>query len=203
MAKSGDSASPSSPPSPPGTTSGTLPIVPARPLPAPGAMVRSRALSRSEMTAVPSGRKTVDHGSCSSASICSATVGRSTPVRVPAGVAPARPGVAVPPLGGGAVPAGTSVPPAVQPLSMIATAAARPTQPRAPADRPRNVGGAGAGFSCFPAPCRWLRHSWSGPVRRFPVSRATGYCRVRRGGRKPAASACAADRNQTSARVSS
>ena len=75
MAKSGDNASPNSPPSPSGTTSGTFPREPARPPPEPGPTVLSRALSRSEMTAVPSGRKTVDHGTWSSAPICSTTVG--------------------------------------------------------------------------------------------------------------------------------
>src|SRR5688572_13984405 len=50
-----------SPPSPPGTTFGTLPMV----LILPFRTDLRRALSRSLITAVPSGRNTVDHGSCS------------------------------------------------------------------------------------------------------------------------------------------
>src|ERR687889_160713 len=52
-----------SPLSPPGTTFGTLPMVLILPL----RTDLRRALSRSLITAVPSGRNTVDHGTCSPA----------------------------------------------------------------------------------------------------------------------------------------
>ena len=112
----------------------------APPLTLPPSIHLSRALSRSEMTALPSGRKTVDQGSCRPASIRAETKGAAAP---PAVLLPMLLGM--PPL---MLPGGVVPPPGVQAVSSTDAAVTAATQDAE-----------GRGTVNSPAPRTWPIHA--------------------------------------------